>query len=799
MKKQTMTREQLENELAKMRQRVAELDKGEAQRKRAEEALREGEDRYRAMFNRSLYCVYLHDFEGNFLDANETALDLLGYTREEIPSINFATLLDEEQNAKALKTLDEVKRTGSQEKTIDFKLKTKDGDYVWVETESALIYREGKPYAIQGIAKDITKRKWAEETLRTSEDRYRALFDGAIDGVIIIDSETMRIVLANQRALNMYGFDSVEDIAELNLLDFIHPDDKERALRIIVEDMFEKDLRRVNEFRSITGDGQERWLSAVGARIEYQGKQAGLISFRDITENKRAEEELGKSEERYRTVLETIEEAYYEVDLAGNFTFFNDSLCRIIGVSRDEMMGTNNRRYMSDETAKAVYETFNRVYQTGEPDRAFGWEVIKKDGTRIFVEASTSLMRGPSGEPVGFRGIIRDINERKQAEDALKKSEEKLRVMFESITDGIVVTDLQGNILDVNDVVVHMSGLSREELIGQDGFALIPREDRDKVVEGGKKVVRGEIGPVRMEHEVSPIVGSAQNTNLVLGTMHDSKGNPTGFVAIAQDITERKQMEEERERLLAELEDKSQELEQLVFIASHDLRSPLVNIQGFSREIEQSLKQMRSVLEEEDIPSSVKEKLASPIGEDIADSLNYILTSSSKIDSMLAGLLKVSRLGRVSLTIEKINMKDLMAEVVGVFEFQTREAGVKLEVGRLPQCQGDRAQLNQVFSNLIDNALKFLDPERPGIIRISGRKEDRQVVYTVEDNGIGIAPENQKTVFQIFRRFAPMDTPGEGLGLNIVRRILDRHGGKIWLESEPGKGSRFHVALPIRD
>jgi signal transduction histidine kinase len=136
---------------------------------------------------------------------------------------------------------------------------------------------------------------------------------------------------------------------------------------------------------------------------------------------------------------------------------------------------------------------------------------------------------------------------------------------------------------------------------------------------------------------------------------------------------------------------------------------------------------------------------------------------------------------------------------VGSFEFQIREAGVKLKVGRLPQCRGDRAQLNQVFSNLIDNALKFLDPKKPGIIRISGRKEDNKVVYTVEDNGIGIAPEHHKTVFQIFRRFASMDTPGEGLGLNIVRRILDKHGGKIWLESEPGKGSRFHVSLPIRD
>jgi chemotaxis family two-component system sensor kinase Cph1 len=144
-------------------------------------------------------------------------------------------------------------------------------------------------------------------------------------------------------------------------------------------------------------------------------------------------------------------------------------------------------------------------------------------------------------------------------------------------------------------------------------------------------------------------------------------------------------------------------------------------------------------------------------------------------------------------------MKDLIAKVVDSFEFKTRKAGVKLEVGRLPQCRGDRIQINQVFSNLIGNALEYLDPERPGIIRISGRKEDSNVVYTVEDNGIGIAPEHQETVFQIFQRVHPKSRSGEGLGLTIVRHILERHGGKAWLESEPGKGSRFHVSLPIRD
>jgi signal transduction histidine kinase len=262
---------------------------------------------------------------------------------------------------------------------------------------------------------------------------------------------------------------------------------------------------------------------------------------------------------------------------------------------------------------------------------------------------------------------------------------------------------------------------------------------------------------------------------------------------------ERKRAEQERERLLHELEDKSKELSQLLFISSHDLQEPLVNIQGFAREMEFSLQEMHSVLESGDIPPAVKEKLAATIDKDIPNSLNYILAGTSKIDTLLKGLLKVSRLGRTTLSIEKLNMKDLIDKVVHSFEFQARKAGVRLEVGRLPQCQGDRAQINQVFSNLIGNALKYLDPERPGIIRIYGRKEDSNAVYTVEDNGIGITPEHQETVFQIFQRVHPKASSGEGLGLTIVRHILKRHGGKTWLESEPGRGSRFHVALPIRN
>ena len=167
------------------------------------------------------------------------------------------------------------------------------------------------------------------------------------------------------------------------------------------------------------------------------------VWVKDITERKRAEETLRQSEEKYRTILENIEDGYYEVDLPGNFTFFNDPVCQLFGYSKDELMGMNNRRYTDQENSKKLYQTFNKVYKTGEPTKGFDWEIIRKDGTKRYIEASVSLVKNSSGQPIGFRGIVRDITERKQAEENLKESEEKYRLLVEESLQGIVIG--QGN------------------------------------------------------------------------------------------------------------------------------------------------------------------------------------------------------------------------------------------------------------------------------------------------------------------------------------------------------------------
>jgi len=285
-------------------------------------------------------------------------------------------------------------------------------------------------------------------------------------------------------------------------------------------------------------------------------------------------------------------------------------------------------------------------------------------------------------------------------------------------------------------------------------------------------------------------------------TMFKEVAGDIGLALHRIDLEERRKLAEtERERLNDELVNKNKELEQIVYVASHDLRSPLVNIQGFSNELKRSLEEMDSTLQsigvfKTDVSLGDKRKLISILKTDIPEFLQYIFKSISKMDSLLSGLLKLSRLGRAALNIEQVDMSKLISNVVGSFEFRIKETDVTVKVDELPPCRGDEVQINQVFSNLLDNALKFIDTSRAGIIRISGQKKNGQVIYYIEDNGIGISEEFQDVIFEIFYKLDGDASTGEGLGLTIVRKILDRQSGKIWLESEPGKGSKFFVSLP---
>ena len=266
--------------------------------------------------------------------------------------------------------------------------------------------------------------------------------------------------------------------------------------------------------------------------------------------------------------------------------------------------------------------------------------------------------------------------------------------------------------------------------------------------------------------------------------------------SLQKEIAERRKSEEARERTNAELEEKNRELEQIVYISSHDLRSPLVNIIGFSREIKRSLADIRAVIRRASLADEERNTIDAILRDDIDPAIGFVAAGTEKMDRLLAGLLRLSRTGRAKLEVAPLDMDRLLGNVLGAFEFQVKERGVTVLREPLPPCRGDEVQINQVFSNLVDNALKYLDPTRPGLLRITGKEEDGHLVYCVEDNGIGIPVGHQGKIFEIFHRLNPRDTRGEGLGLAIVRKILHRHGGRLRVASEAGKGSKFLVSLP---
>ena len=265
-----------------------------------------------------------------------------------------------------------------------------------------------------------------------------------------------------------------------------------------------------------------------------------------------------------------------------------------------------------------------------------------------------------------------------------------------------------------------------------------------------------------------------------------------------EDITERKKAEDETKRLNHEIVKINKELEEVLNATSHDLRSPLISVIGFSKSLEKDLQDFSSIMKSDEISVKLR-KMLTPVISDISESTGYIRSSALNMEALLTGLSKVLRIGYVALKKEHLDMNMLISDINNVINFQVEEAGATLEISELPPCIGDKDQIHQLFANLLGNALRYSVPGRPGVIRVSGYKDERsQYVYCVEDNGIGISPENHEKIFGMFHQIESSKVDGQGLGLTIVRRILDRHNGNIWLESAPGKGSRFFVSLPAQ-
>jgi PAS domain S-box-containing protein len=511
--------------------------------------------------------------EGAFAYANKRASEITGYSDRELLKMGIKDLVQTDEVEKNMRRYKDRLVGKAAPVQYELMLLRKDKASVPVELTVARTVWRGQPAAI-AIVRDITERRRAEQdratvleatsdAMRDSEKRYRALVEQSLVGIGLIQQN--QVVFANPAFLNIFGYDDLQEFAKIPVLDHVAPSSRDfiaSRMRSLAQGNFpQADF----EFDIVRKDGEVRTLHALSSWITLGGEAHTQTIFQDITERKQAEEALRQSEERYRTMLEEMEEGYYEVDIAGTFTFVNDGMSRILGYSRDELIGMNYKLYTPKEDIKPIFEAYNRVYRTGEPLKRFPMPEIRKDGTRIIAEDSVFPLRNERDEVIGFRGISRDITERKKAEEALRQSEERYRQLAENAGEAIFVVQ-DGVIKFINPKGAELSGYSIEELTSMPFVSFIHPNDIDMVIERNARRLRGESVPQIYDFRIMRKDGDIRWGEL--NAVPISWENRPAVLCFMSDITERKkagealrQSEERYRAILEKMEDSYSEVD----------------------------------------------------------------------------------------------------------------------------------------------------------------------------------------------------------------------------------------------
>ena len=485
-----------------------------------------------------------------------------------------------------------------------------------------------------------------------------------------------------------------------------------------------------------------------------------------------------------QTELEESRQRYWELyDFApvGYFTFDKNGLVKEANLTGASMLGMNRQFMMNRPFSVFVEPDYRMVFMT-YCDEAFKrgapqvCEIIlrKSDGTR-FHAAFEGASHKDKGGNIVCRVMVRDISERKQMEQALRDKEEYFRLLTERSSDVVSILDKDGVILYVSPSVQSVLGYEPPDLIGKNTFDLIHPDDRQKVVGILEDTVRKPGKILTVESRLQHKDGSWRYLESGGRNLFQEPA-VRGILVNSRDVTERNLAEKELRKKTEELIRSNAELEQFASAASHDLREPLRTITGFLKLLSKRYK--------------------GRLDEKADEYMNFTIDSVNRMDGLLREMVELSRLGSEGQRMRPVDFNLVVEKVIRDLHSVVEGSGAQITFGELPIIIASESQIARLFQNLISNGIRFRSKEKPKIL-ISASRRDDEWVFSVRDNGIGIEPQFLERIFVVFQRLHTRDEyEGTGVGLALCRKIVELHGGRIWAESEPGKGSTFHFSLP---
>ncbi|QEC58067.1 PAS domain S-box protein [Flavisolibacter ginsenosidimutans] len=611
------------------------------------------------------------------------------------------------------------------------------------------------------------------------------------EGILALDADGY-ISYANPAVTLITGYSPTElQNKHLSIL-YNGPDDSIKAEYELALAL--KKGKFVSEGWRTTKEGKQFWGEMTLAPLYGHQEESNGFScvVRDVTEKKKEEIEVRQNADRIRLMVEAVRDyAIFLLDTTGHIITWNEGARRIKGYSANEIIGKHfSTFYTAEDLEDKKPERELRIATATGKYEEEGWRV-RKNGSVFWANVVITALFNEQNKLVGFSKVTRDLSERKGIEENLRANEERYRSLVEQVRDyGIFMLDESGRIISWNEGAKRIEGYEADEIIGKYFSIFYPEDD----VLNGKpsyelKIARSE-GKYEEEGWRVHKNGSQFWANVVITPIYNTAGILIGFSKVTRDLTERQEAERalresyERYRVLAEelratnheLSYANEELEQFTSIVSHDLQEPIRTVKSFLQLIHMKLNAQQA--------------------EDLKTYIDKAIHAADRMRELIRNLLHYSQLSKGEMIEERVGVKELVNAAVQNLKTSIERANAVITLeSKIEAVEGDRVQLVQLVQNLISNAMKFTTADQPQI-QISCYEEKGYVKFAVSDNGIGIAETDKNKVFEIFRRLhTKKDYPGTGIGLAICKKIVDRHRGKIWPESNPGKGTTFYFTL----